>query len=412
MKISRSTIYLFGVVYFPLFIDYVALSLEYILAIGMTIVFLIELLLKMKVVKPALLVSFVFLSLTMLSLSRSFELTGYRDIVELIKPILFFLVFMFGVGITNYEQDVEKFASSIMILLLSMVIFGVLEAKIPIFNSLSSLVYKGSRDPVQFKGVLSFISPYTFASLLIMPIFIFLSALIFLKRKLVYFFLFLISILCLVLTQSKTVFLSLVFTMAIFPLSLLFRSWLPKRLELFSYFLLSIILLSISIPFILSYAEENLRYLYYGFEVVVEQIKTLNLDSIIYSTPSISNRYEQFLEVLQFQDTVPIIGKGIVKDIIYPESFYALYLLRYGILGMVINLVLVFYFGKYSLNLAKFYASRDRKYMCFFIGLYAYSLSLPISYFSSAVNDQTRSGFIFYLILGVLYAGNKALNRK
>lgn len=411
MLINRSVIYLFGVVYFPLFLDYAGLGIEYLLTLGLVVILGIEVLNNRSSVRSSLIISCVFLFLTLISLMRSLEFTVYRDVAEVVKPILFFVVFNYAVGLVHQENDLEKLSKNIIILFVSMALFGLLESRIGAVNHLASIIYKGSREPVQFKGVLSFISPYTFASLIILPIFFSISGMIFLRGKLKYFIIFLISLFCLIFTQSKTVFLSFVFSLAIFPVVLLSKSWLPKRVSLLLYFVFTVFTLIITVPIILVYAEENLRYLYYGFNVVLSQVTTLDAQSIIYSTPSISNRYEQMMEVIKFQDVLPILGKGIVKELIYPESFYALYLLRYGIIGIIINFCLIYVFCKYSLNLAKTYSKKDRFLMCFFIGLFIYGLSLPISYFSSAVNDQTRSGFIFYFLLGYLYAANRVTKK-
>ncbi len=412
MLLNKPLLYLFGVVYFPLFLDFSGLALEYILTSIIVILMSIEVITARNVQLPSFFFAFVFLFLTEISLLRSVNLTITRDIVELIKPIMFFLVFSYGVSIIKDLDGLLDFSKKIILLFLTMVFFGLLESKVDFFNFISSIIYKSSREPVQFKAVLSFISPYTFASILIIPVFYYFSLLIFYKNKSINLVFFLISLLCLVLTQSKTILLSFIFTMLIFPPLLLSKHWLPGRLRIASYYCIFSLIIIFSIPLILMYAEENLRYLYYGFEVIYEQLYTMDMKSIIYSTPSISNRYEQLMDVLLFQDVLPIIGKGIVKDIIYPESFYALYLLRYGVIGIILNFVLIYYFSQYAINIARYLCSVDKKMMCFFLALFAYSLSLPISYLSSAVNDQTRSGFLFYIILGCLYAGNKIVKSK
>lgn len=407
----------FVVILFPLFPDVFGLTLEYAL-----LFFLLSLMgFSFLFVKPStnltsITFAIVFLLLTLLSLLLSADYFIIRDFFEISKPILFFMVFLYAKLYCKDIQRTETVIKTFISMYVFLILFSILESKVSIVNELSAIVYKSHREAVQFKAVAGFISPYTFAALLILPVFYYWSRIINGNSFSLSVIGFCFALSALLFTQSRTVLLSFIITFIIWHVVVLKSKWYPNRKLITSFFSVVVFLVLLSLPFIIGFAEENLRYIYSGLKVFFDALSTLDFDTVIYSTPSISNRYEQFVDVLDFQSELPILGAGIVKDIIYPESFYALYLLRYGLLGICIHFYFIYYMYRTSLYIARYYSQsrykNDRQKFSFFMATCAYAISLPFSYFSSAVSDQVRSGFIFYSILALCYTTKKFISNK
>ncbi len=158
----------------------------------------------------------------------------------------------------------------------------------------------------------------------------------------------------------------------------------------------------------------HFSYIYKGLEVVWVTLSERGIGEALYSTPSISLRLEQFQFALDAQDSIPLIGVAVGKAVLMPESLYALYLYRAGILGIIIHLALLIYLFFSSKKCAKYFSEKNDIHMySWFMAIHFYALSLPLSYFSSAVNDQTRTGFIFYfLIASTIYTKRKIYNNE
>lgn len=394
-----------GTIFFPLLPDYAGLALEYLLMVAnILILAALSYVLSVKVGARSFGVFLVFVVLLLLSLVRSTDILVLEDFFELSKPLLFFLVFCVYLSVfRRYEiaSDYTRFIYGVMI---AICIFGVLESLLGGFNSFSSVVYKGGRQPVQYKAVIGFISPYTYASLVMLPIGISLFYCLMGYRKLISIVLFLLSLSALVLSQSRTVLLGFLFNCVVLLPLMLGVSWLPNKRYFKALCVGVLAVLVVGLPFFWSYAEDNLRYIYSGISVVIENFDLSDYEKLIYSTPSISNRYEQFVNVWEYQDIVPLFGVAIGKAQFWPESFYALYLLRVGVIGVVIHFGVITAAAVASWRLARFYASADVRMTGFFLGCFYYMCSLPISYFSSAVNDQVRSGMLFYILLALIFS--------
>lgn len=397
--------------FFPLFPDYLGLTLEYLLTVTLIIYFSYAVYNVQKVSGLAFILSIVYFFLLLTSLVRSTDILEVKDFFELSKPLMFFLFFIYSYSQVQDEVSLKYINVFLLRFFFVMVLLAVLEAVLPAVNTLFSFLYKSQRSVVQFKAVLSFISPYTLASILMLPVGYSLIRLFIYRKYLSSSIVFVLSFSSLVLTQSRTVLISFCVTTLIFGIVLCFKSWLPNKRTYRLVFISTICVVILSLPVIWLYMEENLRYLYSGLSVVFNNLDK-NFYSLIYSTPSISNRYEQLMEVIGYQDSIPLIGAAIGKGVFYPESFYALYLLRVGLLGILLHFSILYFAYKATMQLAKYYSNSDIKSTCFFLSLGYYFMSLPFSYFSSAVNDQTRSGFIFYFILGLVFSAKKLLLRK
>lgn len=292
---------------------------------------------------------------------------------------------------------------------LALVIFGLFEAWTDTGLKLSTLLYKENRSVLTNKAVASFIITYVFASFLILPFFyFFIKAIVHPRMFNKNYILSFLVLSCLISTQSKTVLISFMFTIIAFFILYLSYRFTPNKKRLRLLLILFVTLLLVGIGFLLTLFEDNLSYIYKGISIVLNAFIDGGIQKALYSTPSVSLRYEQFMFAFDAQNTIPVIGVAIGKGVLMPESLYAMYLYRYGILGGLLHFVLVYILFKYSYKNAKFFSDmKEGVLFPFFLALHFYALSLPLSYFSSAVNDQTRTGFMFYSLLALTLIVNE-----
>jgi hypothetical protein len=393
------------VLFFPLFQPYTGLLLEQVLTILLTFVSLISLLGHGKRINiHALLISLSFMLLLVISILRSMDILIVNDLYELGKPIYFFLFFSMAYSVRWNNAKVLKYFSSLMFLLLIAALIGIGEGTSDIVDKLTSVIYKNFRPVLVHKAVFSFIITYTFATVLLLPIFYCFIRLLRPKNKTIIKDMakFLIFLSCFALTQSRTIFISLLLTFAIFVLLILFNRWYPARNKVLFVFSILITIIVVSISLIISYAKENLSYLYGGLNIVFSNLENFSIYNFVYSNRSTSLRFDQIIFALEQQDPLPLIGVGIGKAILMPESLYAMYYYRTGLIGICMHFGLIFYTVYWSLFFTKRYARINFSLASIFFAIMIYFLSFGFCYFSSAVNDQTRSGFIFYVIIAIV----------
>lgn len=393
---------------FPLFKEYIGLALEQVFTIVLfsACLFLIattELRVK-RAVTLTLIVMFVFLALTAFSLVVSSSDVVTRDVIEIIKPIYLCCFFLASYLCKWNHPEFERFLTVLLAAFLLIALWGVLESNIGIINDISKILYKDSRGSLNFKAVGPFIVPYVFGSLIILPIWYFLLATLYHKKKLFNLLGFAICFAALLFTQSRTIILSFVATLIYFVALAIVCKWLPKRnLVLITLYAIVIVVVGLTVVY---YQEikEIFGYTVMGLEVVYNALTSGGLQAVIERQPSVGLRYEQLMFAVQSQMLFPIVGVGIGKALFMPESFYALYLYRYGLLGMLLHTGLVVAGWYASVRLAKALKhAPDSREFAFFLAISAYMASLPVSYFSSSLNDFTRTGFFFYVLLGLLF---------
>jgi hypothetical protein len=187
---------------------------------------------------------------------------------------------------------------------------------------------------------------------------------------------------------------------------IIFNTWFPSRqiiIRIASILILSIILF---FNFLASFAKSHLPYLYEGLNAVIKNFSSFSFNIFMNSSGSMSLRYKQILFAIEHQDKIPLIGVGIGKAILVPESFYALYFYRTGIIGIVMHFAIILYSIYWALYFSKTYTrlNAENNFMVttIFYAIAIYFISFFIDYLSSAVNDQTRTGFVFYSLIAIL----------
>jgi hypothetical protein len=358
----------------------------------------------------AIYVSFVFMVLLIISILRSLDTLIINDLFELGKPIYFFSFFAMGYAIHwNYKKTIKYF-SCLMLFLLFGALIGIGEGITNSIDALTSILYKEKREVWYHKAIFSFISPYVFATVLLLPIFYNIIRLMKPRNKLFIADMIKLSIFlyCLVLTQSRTIFISFVLSFAILFLLILLNKWYPERYKIILLFICMVVAIFILIQYIIAYAEKRLNYLYAGLNVVIKQLNNFSLNDFVYSNPSTTHRFDQILFAIKHQDTIPLFGVGIGKAVLSPETFYAMYYYRTGLIGVCLHFGLIFYTIHWALYFTKkyavFYLINDNYFsmMAIFFTITIYFISFFFDYLSSATNDQTRSGFIFYVLIAMV----------
>lgn len=399
---------------FPIFMRSVGLLLEQLLTMLLmgSAVFIIsttQLNVKKGAAKPIFWM-LVFALLTLLSLIISGNDVIFRDVVELAKPVYLASFFMVSYLCKWRYPDFRRFTTMILILFIGLGIWGILEANVGVVNSISGVMYKESRSSLQFKAIASFIVPYVYGSLMVWPMWYFLLASLFQKRRVLNIIGFLICFLAIVFSQSRTIILSIAFSFFYFAVFAVFAKWLPKRNIVI---LVIYLFMALSGAVIIVFYDELrilLGYMVKGLELVVTSLQAGGFNNLLEQHQSVGLRFAQIMFAVQNQMLIPLIGVGIGKALFMPESFYALYLYRYGLIGILIHVYIVVLVWSRSIQLAKaiHYDYRKREFS-FFLATSLYMVSLPISYLSSSINDFTRTGFFFYVIAGLTFALHRRL---
>ena len=393
------------VLYTPQFANYVDLLLEQALTFGVTVILFFYLVYSKKTIPVcALFCALSFLNIFCIDLVRSYEIVITNDFFELIKPFSFLLYFALGYTVHFSSQETSKYAKWLMGNFLLISLLSILEAIVPSVNNLFAIIYKSPRAALKMKAVFSFISPYCLAAILVLP-FLYFFFCFFAFKKAKYLAASLILLLALLLTQSKTVFLGVILTFGIFFFIVIFTKWIIGRRQMLLTFFVLVATVLLSFPLLLVIAKEKLSYLYAGLEIFFKAFSNLDIIEVLNAQPTTRLRFEQLQFAIAHQNFIPLIGVAIGKGVLMPESFYALYLYRTGLIGIAIHVFMVFFAGKRAFLLSKFYALQSQKKLsCFYLALFMFFISLIFSYFSSAVTDQTRIAFFFYFFIGHLYS--------
>jgi hypothetical protein len=190
---------------------------------------------------------------------------------------------------------------------------------------------------------------------------------------------------------------------------ILLNKWYPSRSKILIWFSVLVFFVFTSMPFIVVFVRNEFNYLYIGLDAFFKSIKQFSIsdiERIIMLNRTMEIRYRQLLFAIDHQDTIPVVGIGIGKAVLMPESFYTMYYYRVGLIGIGIHFGLIFYSIYWSLFFAKKYAKikGDKRVILFtiFTSISIYFVSFFFNYLSSAINDQTRTGFIFYTLIAIL----------
>lgn len=385
--------------FFPTF-SFISQSFGSIFLNGTLIVFGIIYCIFNKVKKQYSLINIInlfYLFMILVVLLINGNLLSFKDIFELQRPLLYTLAFLIGF---NYylriplKKEFEKRIENIFNIFIIINFIKMLR--------IDNIFMLYQRPKLANIGRLSgtFVSPYDYAYFLIFPLIFYIDKYI-LEKKIKYFIKFIIILFSILLTQSRSQFITMIFS--------LFLYFTLKSCEKGQKILLFKLIFKISSIVILMILyfwkniEQNFSYLIVGLNQFLSQG--------INSNPSSKIRYEQLqLAISEFYKSKFFMGVGPNKasKLIF-ENQFALYLYRYGILGIIYNLILIsfLYFLAYSLLKQKKIKKKTNKPLI--NGFAVFIFSLPIALLSNNIIDQIRISYFFYFIVGVYTAKLKQI---
>ncbi|EKL9828086.1 hypothetical protein [Vibrio alginolyticus] len=357
--------------------------------------------------KKSFLISFCFLFFALLFSIQGSLLDLYNgvfvtsDIFEIPKYISIFLVFCYFRMIRMTDEDIVGLVRCYLTITVLIIIYTYFEVLLTAFKPFAYFLYKReSKEILSNKAVGPFGITYHLAYFLLIPIFGFFSYAV-ISKKLKYWFLFFLSVGSILLTQSRTMFLTMIFGFMLLPF--LYHS--RKRTLMFSY----LTFLSVLIPIVFSIVYMYWDILTQSFSYIYSGISGLYKNGIDFSGQgkgSANIRFAQLLWAYQNQFSLPIISAGIGKGEMMLESLYALYYYRFGIWGIA----LFFAFILYANSTLNFLMKNDRfDILSFYFGLKLFYLLSPIALLSSASQDSTRLMVVFYGLLAVILSRKKYL---
>lgn len=312
-----------------------------------------------------------------------------RDFYEYQRPILYILGFLVG-NIYAKRNKISKIFKNLERIFNIFIILNII--KIVDYKNIIFSFYQRTRLMNQTRISGTFISPYDYAYFLIFPMFLFLDRYIKTRKKkfLLKFILIFISI---ILTESRSQFITMLFSFVVY---LIIKIKFTFSLKEKRFFKINISYLLIFLIIIFNIFKEKiikkLNYLYLGLYSIFT--KGITAD------PSSNIRYQQLLMAI---DEFKILGSGPskIRKLLF-ENQYALYLFRYGILGVIYNIIFLLYLFYICYILLRKIKRYNKQSQNLVMAFSIFIFSLPIALLSNNIIDQVRISFFFYFIIGIL----------
>jgi hypothetical protein len=317
-----------------------------------------------------------------------------NDLFELSRPfvyLLFYTLYRKSPIETNVIQ--EKTIDAIFFIFYVLTVYCILEFFFPnTIRPISYFLYK--RQHLRNRAIGSFLLPYNFAYLLLLPL---LYSLIYLLR---YFsinsiFKFIPLFFVFLLTQSRSMYIAcLVGFTIVFLLPCLYNK---VKISIRTITIIAIIFVFIT-GIYLTYQEQLrliLGYAITGFEMMSEGTNN-----------SVNTRQNQIIWAIENQKHIGFgagIGKAnIERHGIWLESLYALYYYRYGLIALLIYLSIIMTTAVFAYKIAK-KETFNRKISTFYYSLFVFYLITPIGVLSGCSQDTPKVSLLFYGIMGLVH---------
>lgn len=325
------------------------------------------------------------------------------DFLELCRPIAAFYFYIFyrfsNLNITEIENTFEKLIFFIFTLLS---IYAILEFIFPhIIRPISYFLYKRENMRVlSNKAIGSFSQTYTFAYILILPTIYGLN--LFLKNKTFkYLIFFLLCFLSLLLTQSRSMYLTFAFAVG----CCWFMPIYKKNIKNIIFVTTCLVLLLMGLYFLYLQYESEIRttfaYAITGFELMITG-----------NNNSVNTRQGQIDWALENNEFI-FIGGGISKGVNrLLESFYSLYYYRTGLIGVLIFIGILIYTTFSAYKLSKMESHKKNSTAIFYSSLCVFYLVTPIGLLSSCHHDNPKICLLFYSLMALIHRKISIENKK
>jgi len=313
-----------------------------------------------------------------------------------VRPLfLFTIAFLFFLYFVNFKDPDGAVVSCLLLLTLLMAFWNFLQLiNFGWFDEVNKLLYKREGFVWERTYISFFVTTYFagYISYVICCVFFSLSVV---RKNSLYVVAFLISSVCLVMAQSKAMYVSLM----IMPFLVLFFSANKIPLKVFI-----VLLLMISFLFVLAFKADILAFIAgYNEFIIANSAHRLLADPE--SSMTLNYRLEQvFLAFSLMAENITLIGSGLGREL-YLESWVAAYVYRYGLYGLFGFFVIscyVFYIniGLYKMLLSKGYKDKTAGLV---LGVAVWGVTLPITQISSPMIDTGKTAFISMMLIGFTF---------
>ena len=352
-----------------------------------------------------------FLFLVNWSLVNSFSNIISRDIFEIHRPFYYFMLIVYPLIFVWDEQVIIKYVyKTIIFIIIIQLVIGLLHTINYSWFSNLIIIYTKFSNSISHRATGTFGNPYDYGVFMIFSL-IFSAYYAFKNKPNILLYMFaLFCFIAVLISQSKTAF------YVVFPAIFyaLFFGIIHSRgkfinLMLMIFFLSSVLTLSyIYKDNLLNYFTENLTYL--------ASTDTLDLEKLYSKSFESRNRLDDLKWVINRLSESSVlnmilgveIGKSLNDDI---EFGYAVFLFRYGMIGLVIYISFFVIAIVYS-YLAYKKAKRRRciEVESLFFALHVWSVSLVIATVANNFIDQPRHTFFFFTMVGLAISYQLPIN--
>ncbi|MEX1221494.1 MAG: hypothetical protein WEA82_05220 [Idiomarina sp.] len=333
--------------------------------------------------------------LTSFSLIYSLKIAIFDDVFEMLRPIsaILFVLFVYQFH-WDEKQLKDRIYSScfyIIVFFFSLYLFELIS--FPVLGDIHEL-YRREKDALGGKFVGPFFTTYIAGSLMLAMCSMYFARFI-IEKKFSFLVLALLASFLVVATQSRSAFMAYAMLVFYFYLVafLVHKGNSIVRLILISLF----VLVLFSIYMALDWAETALPYLYAGIKNYA-----FNFSDHIGSNNSLGKRISQVMWSVS-ENELYIVGVGILKEKVrLLESWFALYYVRYGLIGMISYLAFWFVLFVFSVVAARrFFRAGELVKSSYLVGFSGIVFSLPPLLLSSVPTDFMPTLFTYYAFAAV-----------
>lgn len=339
----------------------------------------------------------IYLILIIISMLNGYIYGGVdiiiRDLFELYRPILYFLVFIFSYSLMSSLNDFKSFDKFLSYVFLLVVLMGV-NQYLRIFDYFS-LLYTKSHNVTSGRVSVPFVNPYDFAFFMTFYVLFYFYKVI--SGRYIYFPFLMLSCLMIVLPQSRSVVGGFgLGVLLLLPFSFLLVEFTLKGFRVnkvvLRFFVFSVIAL-VGILLILPVIVEKLPYLSGQFIKLLNgeglgKSASIRLGQLLFS-------YDQSINLM-----VVLFGNGPAKsEMEFVESIYVYFYYRYGVVGLVVFFIFPWVIGLYSSF--KLASRGSEEFKPIFLALFSWFIMIPLLVIGNNFTEQVRLSFFYYTMLGL-----------
>lgn len=346
-------------------------------------------------------INIFYVAMILISLFTNLDSFIFRDLYEFQRPVLYAEAFLLGnIYVKKRKMEIKKIYKDLNKIFNIFLIINLLK----IFDSKNIFFSLYQREGLATHYRLSgtFISPYDYAYFLIFPLIFFLETYMKTKKK-IYLLKFILVLISILMTQSRSQFITLVFSFVIyFVLKIKFIFLKQEKRFFYKNIILFLLSLVVTYNIFADKLKSKLQYLYIGLSNIFKYGFKGDGSSRL--------RYEQTIMALE---TFKFLGNGTGKGkkLLF-ENQYALYLFRYGLLGIIYNIFLILYLFLISYVLLKKIKKVKNIYLSILVMSFGvFIFSLPIALLPNNTIDQIRISFFFYFLIGIFCEILKSLKK-